>query len=86
MNRDYWILIMGLFLSFAVANAGESKRSKSIHFEDELVEGINRKPLDSFNQISELNDSNQNHLYKKRKGFSDRNRILMKEWKRKTES
>ena len=82
MNRDLWYLMIGLFMSIAVAHAGNSKRSKSIHFEDELVEGINRKPLDSFNQISELNESDTLHLYRIRKGFSDRNQILLREWKK----
>jgi hypothetical protein len=56
-----------------------SKRSKSINFEDELVEGINRKPLDSFNQISEQNRKNMNHLYRKRAGFADRDEQLISE-------
>ena len=61
------------------ALAQDSKRSKNINFEDELVEGINRKPLDAFNQISERNKKSKNHLYKKRSGFSDRDETLLTE-------
>ena len=68
-----------LILLVAPALAQDSKRSKSINFEDELVEGINRKPLDAFNQISERNKKSKNHLYKKRSGFSDRDETLLTE-------
>jgi hypothetical protein len=63
-------------LSFA---QDDTKRSTSINFEDEVVEGINRKPLDSFNQLSEQNGRGKNHLYHKRAGFQDRDEILLSE-------
>jgi hypothetical protein len=45
-------------------------RSKVIDFEGDLVEGMNKKPLDSLNQISEADRRrNRPHLYQKRKGF-----------------
>jgi hypothetical protein len=68
-----------LILLSAPALAQDSKRSKNINFEDELVEGINRKPLDAFNQISERNKKSKNHLYKKRSGFTDRDETLLTE-------
>ena len=47
-----------------------SKRQKVIDFEDEVVEGMNKRPLDSFNQISEANKKKKKqHLYRKRAGF-----------------
>ncbi len=58
-----------------------TKRSKSINFEDELVEGINRKPLDSVNQLSEFEANQRKHLYRKRAGFVDRDRLVMDELK-----
>ncbi len=76
-----------LFIFIMISSIGSQalsadlKRSKSINFEDELVEGINRKPLDSFNQISELNESKNRHLYLKRSTFADRNRSLLKDMK-----
>jgi hypothetical protein len=76
------VMMSWIFIQHStVAHAIESKRSKSINFEDELVEGINRKPLDQFNQISEINGSGTQHLYRKRKTFRDRTQILKREWK-----
>lgn len=46
------------------------KRKKVIDFEGELVEGVNRKSLDSLSQISESKrKKSKPHLYKKRKSF-----------------
>jgi hypothetical protein len=73
-------MIFAILMILAVpALAQDTKRSKNINFEDELVEGINRKPLDAFNQISERNKKSKNHLYKKRSGFSDRDETLLTE-------
>ncbi len=72
-------LLSIVLLSPATQADTATKRSKNINFEDELIEGINRKPLDSFNQISERNRKNKNHLYRKRSGFSDRDEALLSE-------
>ncbi|MBS1957870.1 MAG: hypothetical protein JST80_00215 [Bdellovibrionales bacterium] len=74
-----WILIVGMMLITSEVQAQNSKRSTVLNFEDEMVEGINRKPLDSVNQISERNKKGKSHLYKKRAGFADRDQILMNE-------
>lgn len=58
-----------LFLSLSYA---ESKRGKVIDFEDELVEGVNKRPLDSVSQISERDRRGRRmHLYRKRQGFKN---------------
>ncbi len=45
-------------------------RQKVIDFEDELVEGLNKRPLDSLSQISDRNKKRgKPHLYRKRVGF-----------------
>lgn len=45
-------------------------RQKVIDFEDELVEGMNKRPLDSLSQISEREKrKRKQHLYRKRVGF-----------------
>jgi hypothetical protein len=49
----------------------QTKRTTTMNFEDDVIEGINRKNLDSVNQISERDKKNQSHLYRKRAGFSD---------------
>ena len=77
MNR---LFILALLFATSLSYGQEdTKRSKSINFEDEVVEGINRKPLDSFNQLSEQNGRGKNHLYHKRAGFQDRDETLLTE-------
>lgn len=61
------------------SSATPTIRSKEIRFEDELVEGLNRRPLDSFNQITEALPGARARLYRKRSGFDDRNEILFEE-------
>jgi hypothetical protein len=70
-----------IILISSTSYANDSKRSKSINFEDELVEGINRKPLDSVNQLSEFEANQRKHLYSKRAGFVDRDKVVMAELK-----
>ncbi len=74
------IIILTLFMQFTQCWAQEGqKRATVINFEDEVVEGINRKPLDSVNQISERDGKNRPHLYRKRAGFSDLDTLLTEE-------
>lgn len=52
------------------SSIGSGKRGKVIDFEDEVVEGLNRRPLDSLSQISERDKRRKKaHLYRKRAGF-----------------
>lgn len=52
------------------AKATGGKRQKVIDFEDEVVEGLNKRPLDSLSQISEKDKRRRKmHLYRKRVGF-----------------
>jgi hypothetical protein len=45
-------------------------RQKIIDFEGDLVEGVNKRPLDSLSEISEAQKRKRKmHLYRKRKGF-----------------
>ncbi len=75
------IAVFGILGQILVSTSGaqETKRSKNLNFEDELVEGINRRPLDSFQQISEIDRDADRHLYKKRSGFADRDEVLLSE-------
>ncbi|MBN21280.1 MAG: hypothetical protein CL678_08320 [Bdellovibrionaceae bacterium] len=69
------ILILSLLPLIAHA-----ERSKVIDFEGAVVEGLNKKPLDSFSQLSEKDKKRKRlHLYKKRKGFRFRTRQTLKE-------
>ncbi len=70
------IFYLSLFLtplSDTLGDPGKStqgKRQKVIDFEGELVEGVNRKSLDSLSQISESKKRFlKSHLYRKRQSF-----------------
>ena len=58
-------------LTTSTAQAEEkTKRAKVIDFEDELVEGMNKRPLDSLSQLGENGKKRKKpHLYRKRIGF-----------------
>jgi hypothetical protein len=46
------------------------QRSKTLDFDDSLVEAVNKKPLDSYNQIADRNRKRiRPHLYQKRAHF-----------------
>lgn len=68
------LVLMGFaFEAAARPNAGD-KRQKVIDFEDEVVEGLNRRPLDSLSQVSERDKKRKKpHLYRKRVGFKTEN-------------
>jgi hypothetical protein len=64
-------LIVAIFItSIPSLSLANNKRQKVIDFEDEVVEGMNKRPLDSLNQISERDRKRRKpHLYRKRLGF-----------------
>ena len=67
-----YTMILGSFLMLRGYCYGAEKRTKVIDFEDEVVEGMNKRPLDSVSQISERDRSRRKpHLYRKRAGFRD---------------
>ncbi len=60
---------LGLFCA-DLSLAKEGKSSKVIDFESEVVEGMNKRPLDSLSHISDEEKRRRRpHLYKKRAGF-----------------
>ena len=69
--KELLLLSLLLALSLPAFAAKETeKRQKVIDFEDELVEGLNRRPLDSLSQISERDKKRRKpHLYRKRASF-----------------
>lgn len=73
-----WFLVALLLLLMAAAASAEprqGKRQKVIDFDDEVVEGLNRRPLDSLNQVSEREKRRRkSHLYRKRASFKSETR------------
>ena len=62
-------LLFALTLSLTASST--DKRQKVIDFEDEVVEGLNKRPYDSVSQLSEKDGKRKKiHLYRKRAGFS----------------
>lgn len=71
-------LLIGLS-GLAPTQAGE-KPGQVIDFEGDVVEGMNRRPLDSLSQISDGRDgSDKVHLYRKRSGFRSEIQETLKE-------
>jgi hypothetical protein len=55
-------------------------RSKSLDFEGDLIEGVNKRPLDSLNQVSEANKKRKRpHLYNKKSDYHLENAYKLKE-------
>ena len=46
-----------------------SGRGKALSFDDEVVEGINKNPLDSLEDVAKRDGKSHPHLYRKRTSF-----------------
>lgn len=79
---QFYIFILCLataVLSINPANADKS-RQKVIDFEGDVVEGVNKMPLDSLTQISEKEKRRRKlHLYHKRRGFRTETQETLRE-------
>lgn len=64
-----FILISALVQSFTSLSCAED-RSQQLDFEDELIEGMNKKPYDHLSQIGQKKKNKEDdHLYWKRAHF-----------------
>lgn len=75
-NELHWVrvtvtaLIFAIGLGYSAPAFAGGKRDKVIDFDDEVVEGMNKRPFDSLSQISEKDKKHRKpHLYKKRVSF-----------------
>jgi len=69
-----------LTATFAATSVAGEKRLKTIDFEDELVEGLNKRNLDSLSYLGEREeDRNRKHLYRKRATFRGETKELLRE-------
>jgi hypothetical protein len=63
--------IIFMLISTFFINISFSKSSKVLDFEDEVIEGVNKKPLDSLKMLTDKQKKKSNNtLYRKRQGFS----------------
>lgn len=75
-----WMLIGACLGDVQASLAGDKQRTKVIDFESNLVEGINRRPYDSLNQLGDARKKKgRPHLYRKRSGFSSDTRETLSE-------
>jgi hypothetical protein len=76
-----WAIALTFLLpSYALAQKKGEDRQKVIDFDDEVVEGMNKRPLDSLSQISEREKRRRKlHLYKKRASFRSETAETLKE-------
>ena len=82
MNKTRCVLWMVAAMgSIALSTAfGKDSRLKVIDFEDQVVEGMNKRPLDSLNQFGDTNpDHRKPHLYRKRIGFKSETEQTLEE-------
>jgi len=47
----------------------KANRTKAIDFEDEVIEGLNKNPLDNLQTVGKRDNSGQNRLYRKKPSF-----------------
>lgn len=74
------ILILLCLQTGMAAQKQSNERSKVIDFDGDLVEGMNKRPFDSLNQVSEAQKRRKaSHLYRKRKGFRNEIRETLRE-------
>jgi hypothetical protein len=65
-----WLAFVLLLCLVSLPGQAGEKRQKVIDFEDEVVEGMSKRPLDSLSQLSEAEKRRRAmHLYRKRAGF-----------------
>ncbi|HTL13263.1 MAG TPA: hypothetical protein VL588_12285 [Bdellovibrionota bacterium] len=64
-------MAVGGALMFKMVAYADGGRGKVIDFEEDLVEGVNKKPYDSLSQLSEKNRKKRAHLYRKRPSFRE---------------
>ncbi|OFZ74014.1 MAG: hypothetical protein A3K03_11845 [Bdellovibrionales bacterium RIFOXYD1_FULL_44_7] len=74
------VMTVTLFLLFENTVFSAPGRQKAIDFDDEVVEGMNKRPLDSVSQISEKDKrKRKQHLYKKRASFRNETAETLRE-------
>ena len=70
MNSTTHLLLFLVLLSGIQAGAHAGERKKALDFDEQTVEGMNKRPLDSLNSLADgLNSRDGKHLYQKKKRF-----------------
>jgi hypothetical protein len=74
-------LIAVLVLSIAApALAAEAQRSGTLNFDEQVIEGVNKRAFDSYSQVSEKGKKGRKvRLYRLRDNFNDSTRLILRE-------
>jgi hypothetical protein len=73
-------MALAFYLLFPLASWSDSERKNSLNFEDAMVESVNKKPLDSLNQINEKDGKKKrSHLYSKKTSLEAEAQSLLNE-------
>lgn len=67
-----------LSASFSLSTHADDRKQK-LDFDDAVVEGLNKKPLDSLSQLNQNRKRNATHLYQKKTNFDAENQISVVE-------
>lgn len=80
-NTSLWaITFLFLFPALVFGKSPGSGSKKSLDFDGEVVEGMNKQPLDSLSQISEQEGARKKkHLYQVRTKYTKENKDLIRE-------
>jgi hypothetical protein len=81
-NAQLLVILLSLMSTAALAEGGRGapKPGTKLDFEDGVVEGMNKRPLDAFHQMSESDKGSKiPHLYKKRTDFVDETTETLKQ-------
>ncbi len=74
------ILLLPLLLGSALFTSEAAERKKSLDFEEQTVEGLNKRPLDSLNSLADgLNGNRGRHLYSKKTRFHAENKRTLRD-------
>ncbi len=57
----------------------ESKRERSLDFEDAVVEGMHKQPLDSLTHLGSREQAERSHLYRRRTSYQTELHLLFTE-------
>jgi hypothetical protein len=83
MSRTYFAITLLTLAILTTAHAGDRRpaavgpdggvargdRSKSLDFDNDVIEGMNKNPLDSLTRVGNQDDKQQGHLYRRKADF-----------------
>jgi hypothetical protein len=73
-----WLYAAPMFFVAGLVDAGD--RKKSLDFNEQLIEGLNKRPLDSLNSLNDgTGDGKHRHLYRRKIRFNSELRSTLRD-------